>query len=774
MANAEPGAVEAPTVKLEHVTAAIVGREKASRQADIQKLQKIWEKKGEAEMFAAEGEEPIGEKQPNFPEIFSVLDNVADTNRKQILKDKATIMQEIVEKKTPLSADAHVKAIADVIVTMPGMVVSIAKETGLTIEQVKTQIEQPNFSRTSPIGKIIEGRILKDEKFMQMLRKNIGENLEKPDTLVQLDEEIRSKQSTYDSTKANIDSQRSLYKNNGAGSFDKIDAIRSTTPAAFNDLKAKVDLFNNATLSLSNNSILKELGVPTVVTSAGDAESLIGIINRQLVGLSDSSMSSITDNIPRRTKKSDGTWDDDLPNPDNRTKLMDLKELGMKLQRLKELVGDSAFLENMRHYNAYNEYVTKTKGELDGNQATNDALKLDIAIKRSARDKSVNMIAQRVDRMMNKSVKDYYNSVILTEADKIAHAEAQKKIDDKAEAKTLAEKREKASEQILDKLKLTFIKYQGGKPVGWDDAALKDFVKKDMLSHSPADMAKKLLERVMTKRGSMPPEYKKEIDDLLKDVGVGAGPPPVTARDIINGISRDKYKEWAKKIVPDTLGYAWGRGYYFDRLHLKPAQAEFMQRAYGGENGVDFFTDALTAKIQYAGETETLLGADFMDGGVVSREKIKNMLVGKDWVQGSKKLMKAVAIAGAGYVLGGGLAWGLDSAGLALGAKQVGANLNAAKLVGQNALIGISKLGNVALHNTLGNATTAGMDSAAMAAHNLDISSQLTAGSITAEQAAKLTLDTKVAGIEQSGGLLQKIAEATRSSSGLNVNGPKP
>jgi len=221
------------------------------------------------------------------------------------------------------------------------------------------------------------------------------------------------------------------------------------------------------------------------------------------------------------------------------------------------------------------------------------------------------------------------------------------------------------------------------------------------------------------------------------------------------------------------LGYAQKQGYYFDRLKFKPGQAEFLQRAYP----VEFFEKAALAKTKYTDQAAKLMGgelSEFMDGGALNWKKIKEKLAGKDWAEGMKKLMKYTAYAGAGYVLGGGLAWGLDSAGLALGAKQVGANLTAAKLIDQNALIGVSKLGNVVLHNTLGNATTAGMDSAAMAAHNLDISSQLAAGSITAEQAAKLTLDTKVPGVEQAGGLLQRIAEATRKTAGLNVNGPKP
>lgn len=701
MANAEPTTVEAPTVKLEHVTTSVVGREKTSRQLDVQKLQKIWEKKGEAELFAAEAEEKIDEKQPNFPEIFSVLDNVADAARKAELQTKAKLMQEIVEGKDADSLvgsgspDIHVRAAAEVMSKMPGMVASIAKELGMSIEQAKRQLELSTLSRASNVGKIIEGRILKDEKFISMLRKNIGENLSKPDDLVELDEKITSNEAKVTSDQRKINTERGVYTNAAhTGSYDKMEALRLANPGQFDALKTNVARYANAVNVLTQSATLRTVGISPTINSQGEADALLLSLDGQFNQLSNGLVVDHNGAIPpalTQLQINNGAVDPLGDFGANRKDLNELKVMYKQVETIRNLFADPAFQANMRDFNGYKEYVDSKKNTIDADQAKLDAEKVTLAKDKSIRDKKVNALAQRTDRMLNKSVKDYYNSVILTEADKIAQFEAQQKAEDKKAAKDLVEKRENISEKILDKLGLTYLKYQGGKAVGWDDDALKKFAKEDMLRHSPADMAKKLLERVMTKRGSMPPEYKKEIDDMLKDMGVTAGPPPVTARDIMNSISREKYQEWAEKKVPDVLGYAWHRGYYFDRLKLKPAQAEFLQRAYKE----DFFANALAAKGTYTKEAAALMGGEFMDGGAITKEKIKEML-GKDWVGGSKKLMKLLAYAGAGYVLGGGLVF--DPSGAYLGLTKVGQSINNIARAGGAIAGSVSRAGDWAIN----------------------------------------------------------------------------
>lgn len=347
---------------------------------------------------------------------------------------------------------------------------------------------------------------------------------------------------------------------------------------------------------------------------------------------------------------------------------------------------------------------TKKTG-IDGELKAMEKSKGTIAKLEGERSKYADKYKRKMELALSEEMKRYWNEVILIKASTAAEAQAQKKAEGEKEAADHKENQKKLAKEVLDKyLQLSFLKYENGKAVGWDDKAIKQFVKTDMLSRSPEQLTKDLLTRVYSGRMSMPKDYGDDLKRIIKEMGVGEGQPPLTLKGMLNQIDREEWNKMAAEKIPDVLGYGWARGYYFDRMQLKPAQAEFMQRAYGE----DFFVNALQNKAKYADEAAQLLGADFMDGGVVSREKIKQMLFGKDWTQGSKKLMKAVAIAGAGYVLGGGLAWGVGSkAALAMGADQVGANIKAIGTVGLGALTGVSKLSNVALHNTIGNYTIA-------------------------------------------------------------------
>ncbi|MEK7079557.1 MAG: hypothetical protein AAB929_05800, partial [Patescibacteria group bacterium] len=216
-------------------------------------------------------------------------------------------------------------------------------------------------------------------------------------------------------------------------------------------------------------------------------------------------------------------------------------------------------------------------------------------------------------------------------------------------------KREALAKTVLDKyLHLSFLKYKGGKAVGWCDNDLKKFVKTDMLARSPAQLTRDLLERVNTMRYNMPPAYAKEMKKMWDDAGIGMGTPPLTLKAALDEIGKDKWEEWAAEKIPDVLGYAYGRGYYFDRLRIKAGQAEFMRQAYSPE----FFTKALEAKSKYAGAADEMVKSGLLTGGAVNEAKLKEML-GGDWVNGSKRIMKTLAVAGAigagTFALTGGL-----------------------------------------------------------------------------------------------------------------------
>ncbi|MBI4973278.1 hypothetical protein HZC27_01575 [Candidatus Roizmanbacteria bacterium] len=284
--------------------------------------------------------------------------------------------------------------------------------------------------------------------------------------------------------------------------------------------------------------------------------------------------------------------------------------------------------------------------------------KADITAKEGERSKYADKYKRKMEVTLSEEMKRYWNEVKLSQAQNAAEGEAQKKAEEKQKLETEKAKREALAKTILDKyLHLSFIKYKGNKAVGMDDKALKDFVKKDMLSKSPAQLAKDFLGRIDSGRYVMPPEYAKEIKKMYSEAGIGVGTPPLTLRKAMEEIGNDKWEAWAAEKVPDVLGYAYDRKYYFDRLKLSRAQGEFLKRAY---IDTDFFQKAQEAKDKYMKETESMLGTEFVNGK--NWEAFKKAM-GGDWVGGSKRAMKTLAVAGAigagAYTLGGGFSAGL-------------------------------------------------------------------------------------------------------------------
>ncbi|MCX6732738.1 MAG: hypothetical protein NTV98_04315 [Candidatus Roizmanbacteria bacterium] len=289
----------------------------------------------------------------------------------------------------------------------------------------------------------------------------------------------------------------------------------------------------------------------------------------------------------------------------------------------------------------------------------------EIVNKESERSKYSDKYKRKMEIALSEEMKRYWNEVSLVNAGKSADAQAAIKAEEKASEQKEKDTRVTKTKEMLDRfMQMSYLKYEKGEVKGWDDDAIKQFAKKDIFSRSPKQISRDIVDRIIRNRGKLPRAYGKEIDAMLKEMGVGKGEPPLAARDVLNSIEPSQYEKWAEEKMPDLMGYAWSRGYYFDRMKINPAKAEFLQRAYTE----DFFANALAAKGQYTEEAAALLGGEFMSGGAITKEKIKEML-GKDWVGGTKKLMKALAYAGAGYALAGGLVF--DANGAYLGLQKV-------------------------------------------------------------------------------------------------------
>ncbi|OGK62737.1 hypothetical protein A2334_00785 [Candidatus Roizmanbacteria bacterium RIFOXYB2_FULL_38_10] len=319
---------------------------------------------------------------------------------------------------------------------------------------------------------------------------------------------------------------------------------------------------------------------------------------------------------------------------------------------------DTSLEQRFQDMKDYSEATTK-KGSLDAelvtiNQAEREMLQLE-----GERSQYADKYRRKMDTALSEEMKRYWNEITLTAADRAVQADEAMKAEGKQKEADEKKAREDKAKEMLDKyLKISFLKYKNGKVAGWDDRAIKDFMHKDLLSQSPRKLARGMLERIYRERYSMPVEYGKEIKRMFEDMGLGKGTPPLALRDVLNQLPDTLYDSIAAEKVPDMLGYAWARGYYFDRMKLKKGEAEFLRHAYGPDSG--FFDKAIAGREKEIEAAAKMLGEyDLLDGGALSAEKLK-AIVGKDWTQGSKRLMKVLAVAGgigAGvFTLGGGFA----------------------------------------------------------------------------------------------------------------------
>ncbi len=690
--NSEPIAPSEAKIKMEHMAAAVVGKNRASRQADVVRLQGIWDKQGEAELFATEAEENIDDKQPNFDESRLVLTSFinnpnANTQRKgRELTTKLNHLQEIAEKRDPGTVepnalpDAHIQLMGRAIAEIPAVVAAFAKESGLTITAIKQSLEQGTIPQNSSIGRLL-GAMAKNERFLSILNKDIG-SIEYTEELVGLEADITSREQQITSQQNAINGDRNIYTNvNHTGAYDLIFAMQNNpnNAAAFVGLQRSVNEFNRLQTTFSNQVLqnnqlsrpeLKAVDVPQyqqdidrVIAMKGNMGGQPGLSRAALLA-NPNALRTITVTMANPNagrNNAPATIEDPVATNTLKNELISMINAYDDAQKISSIYNANPnFDRDYGNYSLFAEYNKQNgkREELDKRQADLDKETAEMRKLRVRRDKQLNAFGQKVNRVLNKSVKDFYNKTLLGQAQKVAEYEAQQKIDDEKETKDLKEKRGNISESLMKKYLLrTYLKYSGTDVTGWQDDDLKKFVKSDILSTTPGKMGKELIRRIYSMRSSMPPEHKKEIDAMFKEMGVTAGPPPVTAREVIESLDLEKCESMAAEFAPNVMGYAQTRGYYFDRLKMKQPQMDYLLRTYGD----DFFAKVIQAKGEYAGEINKMYNKDgefndFMDNGVLSTRKIKEVLAGKDWTGGVKRLWKLAGILGTVWFLGGGLA----------------------------------------------------------------------------------------------------------------------
>lgn len=648
------------TIGAEHAAAAVM-REAPSTKADVAALQAIKASEGAKNVFQREAVPSDTEKKPNFPEINATLAKFNPP--RPDLVTTSTNLQEIIEGRPPAAGgpDAHIKLIGAVAANMPGMVAAISKETGLTPAVVKARL-RTNLTGMKPILR----RLQQDEAFIGNLSKNVA-NIEYTEEMVDMDAKYEALDKKVTVTQTDIDTRKKVYTNPGGVPPGAREWWAGLAPGTQTGLRNEVRTYKSA-MTVLNNSNLGALARSSITPAeVGNYQTDINSeLHAKAGGRSYAALTAPGFDL-------DAAVNAMLPHPGfnaaqreaRATEIRSLLKAYDAAGRINTIYTANANFDNdMAKLQQYDESTDKLRAiqaeqdTVDQEKAQRDKLKLQ-------RDKKLNEYGNKVATALDRSFREYYNDVLLQEAQTIAELDANKKAEDKKKAEDLKQKRETDARELLSKyLRLSYLKYRGGKVVGWDDDTIKKFVKKDLLSSSPAQMGRTLLERINSYKGTLPPTYQAEINKTLADMGVTAGPPPVTFANVMSEMDSKFLASLAAEEMPKVLGYAYARGYYFDRLRMSKDQAEFVKTAYSPE----FFMQALGSKEEYRKQFEAEFGKGVLQGEM--GDKIRQALVGKDWEDGMKKLLRVAAIGGltvAGLdFLGGtaGVAGGINTLGL--------------------------------------------------------------------------------------------------------------
>jgi len=121
------------------------------------------------------------------------------------------------------------------------------------------------------------------------------------------------------------------------------------------------------------------------------------------------------------------------------------------------------------------------------------------------RSKYLDKYKRKMEVALSEEMKRYWNEVSLSNASLAAEAQAAIKGEEEQKVKDMEKTRVDVSKDMLDRFtQLSFLKYEGGEAKGWDDTALKQFVKKDMLSRSPKQLSRDMLDRIIRIVGNSP------------------------------------------------------------------------------------------------------------------------------------------------------------------------------------------------------------------------------------------------------------------------------
>jgi len=632
-------------VETRHAAAAILGETRA-QQEDVLKIQTLrQEKEGQGMFRAVSGREQEAVAEPDFYDIDRAeavriresgrctkdsSEQKTINERAKNLKINADVLKEIYEQGD--LSPATIEAISHVLAKIPGFYTAIASHfPGQTPESVQLALKNGTVDNITGLREIIESH-LKSDGMKQRLAKifsQVGYKGEEIDNLSAdietLEDDIKQKEEAISKEKQRRQQAVDYVKKNPTELTNTGDAITAL------DQTAKE-------LGLNINN----LSIQYIEQQKNSIEARYSELIKQR-------------NHPNYSQETEDSL---------KVKLDNYKQLE---NYYKEIIAPIKEAGNLSKLDIY-KLSQLTESELivsivDQKQLNKD--KNTLISKRHDRKSLQEKYEGNVNSTLERSIKGYFQEVILTEARENAQAEARKKEEDK----TNEEGREKKTEDLLDNfMKLSFFKWNydtkaHGQAVDkWDDTWIKDTVHA-IKSHGPEGMARILIQRLLNQRGSLPTDIRDNIEEVLKKINKDSPGDPLTA------LSGESLRKIGTKFVPILFGAAKARGYSLERFKLTGPQAEAMMANYGP----DFWDKINENFTKFNQEAEKVFGQLNIAGGL--GRKIRQELSADNIMQNKLafllKLLGILGVVGLSTLLPG-IGPLLAVGGLAGGAAAIG------------------------------------------------------------------------------------------------------
>lgn len=556
----------------------------------------------------------------DFNDMQKAIDSLPTSPKKILLQNRKNAYEKILSDNERSLLGTETLEISKVVIQMPGFCDALATELGggTTAQDIRYFLV-PDPSHPVGFGaieqqKVVDAlnRVIANPQFKKYLKINLS-SLSLPESEIEDQTNIDAlrietaskvvKETQRDTIQIQVDGYQTGHSEQ---KMQELDRIKQQIDALFSGLE---NAYRPASYSSINTSIT------TVDNEIKD-------IDKRLKG-----------KLPADAKTELST---------KRTRLREQKSA---LDQAKSIFNTGTNATEIPLYEQYLKNVT-TVGKLNGELIELGKNETKLRTLEKKKEKYINNYLTGMDVALDHSVAQQWNLVVLRDAEQVAKLEAGQKSTEKSTNEEMAK-------FILEKyLRLHLLEFEtSGKAKGWNKTKIEEY-RKLLLSKSPADMMRVMVQNIYNDMGTMPATYQDELKAELKKIGIDTS---TQFTDYVTNLDTKFLYGIAPENVAVTLGYSLASGNWITREKFSKADVEFLKINYGK----DFWQKAFANQEQYSHVADEVGLGTLKLGDAFGRSF--DGLLQKNPGEFFAKLLKLLSILGLVALLAGGVGLGISA-----------------------------------------------------------------------------------------------------------------